>query len=165
MTFLDESDAVHLRAAQESLRRTDPAEAAVALSKIRAELQCLPPVLEVRWEICAQQGDWVQALRVAEQLRGLVPDQPYAWLCQACSLAELNRPQEALETLTAAHAHLPTDPGIVYNLACFTCKAGQREQAIAWLNLAMRFGGRAETKLMAMDDPDLQPLMDYVCSL
>src|SRR5947208_1635662 len=43
-------------------------------------------VLELRWFICAQEGDWEEGLRVANTLLEVAPGDPAAWLHRAYAL-------------------------------------------------------------------------------
>jgi hypothetical protein len=45
-----------------------------------------------------------------------------------------------------------------YNLACYECKLGRLEQAKSWLEKAFELGDPKKIKLMALEDPDLEPL-------
>ncbi len=45
-----------------------------------------------------------------------------------------------------------------YNLASYECKLGRVAQAKAWLEKAFQVGDSRVLKLMALDDPDLEPL-------
>ncbi len=52
----------------------------------------------------------------------------------------------------------PDDPIRRYNLACYECQLGRLEQAKNWLGKAFELGDGRKLKLMALDDPDLEPL-------
>ena len=52
------------------------------------------------------------------------------------------------------------DPILPYNLACYECQLGRLEQAKVWLEQACKLGGRKQIKLMALQDPDLEPLWE-----
>ncbi len=45
-----------------------------------------------------------------------------------------------------------------YNLASYECKLGRLPEAKAWLEKAFQAGDSRVLKLMALDDPDLEPL-------
>lgn len=45
-----------------------------------------------------------------------------------------------------------------YNLACYECQLGRLEQAKSWLEKAFGVGDPKKVKLMALEDPDLEPL-------
>ena len=87
----------------------------------------------------------------------MVPDQPEGWIYRASSLRELNRHQEAHETLSAAAALFPADEIILYDLACVCCALNKLEEARTWLGIAIMAGGE-ETSRRALGDPDLKPL-------
>jgi hypothetical protein len=76
---------------------------------------------------------------------------------RASSLTELNRPQEAYETLSAAAALFPGDEIIAYDLACVCCALKRGDEARLWLARAIEAGGDT-IKLKALDDPDLEPI-------
>ena len=69
----------------------------------------------------------------------------------------MKRTQEAYDGLEAA-ADIFTDLWLIrYNLACYSCKLGNQEDAWRWLEDAFGLGDEKEIKLMALDDPDLKP--------
>jgi predicted Zn-dependent protease len=84
------------------------------LDNITAKLRAHPSVLEVRWQIYANLEKWAGALDIASAIVKMVPDWPSGWICRASSLTELNRQQEAYETLSAAAALFPGDEIIRY---------------------------------------------------
>lgn len=165
MHALSPANAIHLQAAQEFLKKSQPAEAGQVFENISSEERHHPEVLETRWEILAQAAQWETALEVAESLCQVTPDNHLVWLYRACSLDELGRRQEAYNTLAKEAAKFPEVPTIPYNLACCACKLGRMKDASGWLAKAIEVGGRAEIKLMALDDPDLAPLLDEICAL
>ena len=60
--------------------------------------------------------------------------------------------------MSAVAARFPDNFNIAYNLACYACQLGNLPRARELLGLAIELGGSAETKLMALKDPDLTPL-------
>ena len=94
------------------------AEADAEVENTTASLRAHPSVLEVRWQIYANLEKWTGALEIASAIVKLVPDWPSGWVYRASSLTELNREQEAYETLSAAAARFPGDEIILYDLAC-----------------------------------------------
>ena len=93
------------------------------------------------------------------------PENEFAWLWLSCSLNELGRSQEAYDALVYAFHRLPKSPMIAYNLACCACRLKRLSDAWNWIAKAIEVGGRANVKLMALDDPDLAPLLDRICAL
>jgi hypothetical protein len=45
-----------------------------------------------------------------------------------------------------------------YNLACYECQLGNLKEALQWLQLAIDLAGKKDIRLMALNDPDLEPL-------
>ena len=52
----------------------------------------------------------------------------------------------------------PDDPIMRYNLVCCECQLGRLKHAKDWLEKACKLGDPKKIKLMALEDPDLQPL-------
>ncbi len=165
MKSFSPSDTVFLQGAQEFLKAGQHAEARAELEKIASEQQKHPDVLEARWEVCAQAAEWEIALELANLLCDMNPENQIGWMYRACSLDELKRAQEAFEVLLTAAERFPKAPTIPYNLACCACKLGRLKEASFWLAKAIENGGRAEIKLMALDDADLMPLLDQICAM
>jgi predicted Zn-dependent protease len=90
-------------------------------------------VLEVRWQIYANLEKWAGALEIASAILKLVPGWPSGWIYRASSLAELNREQEAYETLSTATARFPGDEIIPYDLARVCCALKRFDEARTWL--------------------------------
>ena len=97
-------DSLHLQAAQGWCELHAFADA--ELDNIASSLRAHPKVLEVRWQIYANLEKWAGALDIASAIVKLVPDWPSGWIYRASSLTELNRQQEAYETLSEAAARL-----------------------------------------------------------
>jgi catabolite regulation protein CreA len=45
-----------------------------------------------------------------------------------------------------------------YNLACYECQLGNLKDAMQWLEKAIDLAGKKDVRVMALDDPDLEPL-------
>ena len=94
-------DSFHLQAAQGWCELDTFAEADAKPDHIKAGLLAHPKVLEARWHIYANLDKWAGALEIASANVKMVPDWPSGWIYVASSLAALNRPHEAYETLSA----------------------------------------------------------------
>ncbi|MGO8930194.1 MAG: tetratricopeptide repeat protein, partial [Limisphaerales bacterium] len=66
--------------------------------------------------------------------------------------------QEARNVLLPVMDKLPKEYIIRYNLACYACQLGNLKEARHWLRKAIDLAGPNEVKLMALNDPDLEPL-------
>jgi tetratricopeptide (TPR) repeat protein len=157
MKELELHDQRHLQSAQGWCDLHAFTEADAELDKITASLRAHPKVLEVRWQIYANLEKWAGALDIASAIVKKVPDWSSGWIYRASSLTEMNRQQEAYETLSAAAALFPGDEIIPYDFACGCCALKRPDEAKTWLGKAIEAGGN-EIKLKALDDPDLKPL-------
>ena len=99
-----------------------------------------------------------QAAIIASTLAQLVPEQPLGWVHRSYCLHEMKRTQEARDNLLRVVGKFPDDPIMRYNLACYECQLGRLEQAKNWLQKAFEVGDSKQIKLMALEDPDLEPL-------
>jgi predicted Zn-dependent protease len=133
-------------------------EANEELEQITAENRAHPAVLEVRWQIYAKAKKWDAALNIASALIQLAPEYPLGWVHRSYCLYELKRTEEARDNLLRVVDKFSEDPVMRYNLACYECQLGRVEQAKNWLESAFKLGNPQEMKLMALDDPDLEPL-------
>jgi tetratricopeptide (TPR) repeat protein len=148
-------DSLHVQAAQGWCELHAFAEAEAELDHIAISLRPHPKVLEVRWQIYANLEKWAGALDIASAIVKLVPDWPSGWIYRASSLTELDRHQEAYETLSAAAALFPGDEIIAYDLACVCCAMKRPDEAKTWLAKAIEAGG-TQIRQRALDDPDLR---------
>ena len=60
--------------------------------------------------------------------------------------------------LSDATKKIPIVPVIPYNLACYACQLGNLKEARQSLEKAFALGDSKQLKLMALDDPNLEPL-------
>jgi hypothetical protein len=64
---------------------------------------------------------------------------------------------QAADKLEAAADLFPSVWNIPYNLACYACQLGKHEEAWEWLEDTFDLGNSKTVKLMALEDPDLEP--------
>ena len=138
------------------------ADAAAELAHLPARLQGHPDVLEVKWQINAQQNQWEIALEIARRLLEVEPSRPSGWLHQSYSLRRV--PQgtlnQAMQALLPAAEKFPGEPTIPYNLSCYACQLHDLKAARRWLKRAERVAGKGPVKQLALADPDLEPLWE-----
>jgi Flp pilus assembly protein TadD len=160
MRPLEPPDTHTLSAAVGWLELGNPAEAKAELARISAAAQGHPDVLEVGWLIRAEEQDWNAALAVARRIVEVDPDRPSGWLHRAYALrrADGGGLPAAWEALRPAHDKFPREPVIAFNLACYACQMGQLAEARAWLQRAVKAGGKNRILAMALRDADLAPL-------
>ena len=149
---------LHLDAAEGWLGLGSGREAEAELARIDPAFREHPHVLEVRYQIAAQAGDWERAVELAQTVARALPDNSWGPFHLAYSLHELKRTQEAYDTLRAVAERFPDKQLIPYNLACYTCQLGRLTEAMEWLGKAAEQAGDLDIRSMAMEDPDLKPL-------
>lgn len=167
MQRLQPPDSHYLNSAVGWLELGNATEARGELNHISAANQSHPDVLEVRWLMAADEGNWIEGLKIADNLVQIAPDRPSGWLHRAYALrrSEHGSVKQAWDALIAAVAKFPKEPTISYNLSCYACQMQQLDAARVWFKRAMSIGGKDNIKGMALKDPDLQPLWSEISSL
>lgn len=142
-------------------------EAKAELAQIRSAYQMHPDVLEVRWQISAEDKCWGEALRAARALIHAAPDRPTGWLHQAYALRRVPSGglQHAWDALLPAFEKFPRVEIIAYNLACYACQMQQLDAARLWLKRALAIGNQERIRQRALDDPDLEALWPEIKGL
>jgi len=105
-------------------------------------------------------------MKLADAHLELNPDDARAWYLSGGALMRLGKVNEALERTRRAYAIDPEDAGVLYNVACNYCLAGKPDEAIDYLDKAIRngFGQRSwlenDSALDCLrDDPRFQALL------
>ena len=156
---LEPPDIHFLNAAQGWFELGDSKSASEELEHIAEPLHLHPDVLEVRWQILAKEQQWAACVDVATTFTRLAPNRAMGWIHRSYALHELNRTQEAWDTLLPVAGQFADDFLIRYNLACYACQLGRLAQAREWLQAAVKVSGEpARVKAMALADSDLEPL-------
>jgi len=158
-------DVHHLRAAEGWLALGAHAEAAAELRKLTPAGQGHPDVLELRWQLKANQQRWEAALEVARLLIQADSERATGWIYQSYALHELRRTDEAWDTLLPVFERFPQNGTIPYNLGCYACQLGDLGVAREWIQRAIKIRGKEEIQAMAVDDSDLKPLMPWLATL
>lgn len=162
MRPLDYPDRHFVRAAEGWLELGDSAEAARELRRLTPAAEKHPDVLEMRWRLYELRGQWADALAVARAVTLAAPERASGWIHQSYCLHELQRTDEAWDLLLPAAEKFPKESIIPYNLACYACRLGDLVVARDWLQRAVKLRGKQEIKAMALHDPDLAALKDYI---
>lgn len=165
MKPLELHDQRHLEAAEGWIELGNHLEANEELENITPENRAHPAVLEVRWQIYAKVKKWEAALDIASALIQLLPELPLGYVHRSYSLHEMKRTEEARDNLLRVVHKFPKNPIMRYNLACYECQLERLGQAKNWLEKAFEIGDSKKIKLMALDDPDLEPLWKEIGSV
>lgn len=158
-------DKRHLEAAQGWFELGNCVEATAELEQISPEMRGHPAVLEVRFHIYEAAKKWEYAAEIAKAISELAPESPFGWIQWAYALHELKRTQEAWNVLLPAVDKFPREHLMRYNLACYACQLGNLKEAWNWLKKAIDMADTKEVKLMALNDPDLEPLWGDIAEI
>jgi Flp pilus assembly protein TadD len=131
-------------------------EALAELDALSPEERSLPESHAVRTAVLIRRRDWEGALKLARRLCLSHPDQPSPFLDLAFCLHELQRTEEAKQTLLTGPPLLRKSGIFFYNMACYEAQLGNLAPARDYLNQAVQLDDRYRE--MALDDPDLAPL-------
>lgn len=148
----------HVSAAEGWIGLGDYVEAADEIGNIPELLRAHPTVLLVLSQIYAYGQNWQACLDIGEALIDFNPELPERWLVCSSMMAKLGRPSAALAKLLQVIEKFPKDWRIRYFLACYACKLGLLKEARVWLGESFTLGDAASIKLMALDDPELEPI-------
>jgi tetratricopeptide (TPR) repeat protein len=121
-----------------------------------------PCTLDIRWQLHAKRDEWTEAESVGEQLIDIAPELPSGWIHRAYALHEMKETEQALSILEPAAETFPDNGLIRYNLACYYCRLGRPSEALDWIRKAARAHGVKKTLDMAVEDPDLEPLIGEI---
>jgi tetratricopeptide (TPR) repeat protein len=167
MKGLEPSDIHCVLAASGWLDLKNPAEARNELDQVSAEAQKHPDVLEMRWMICENLGDWPGALVVSREIIQSIPEEASGWLHQSYALRRAAKDglRHALKSLMAASHLFPEEPLVAYNLACYETQLGHLTEAWDWLLKANSLLGKKKLLQLALSDPDLEPFRDRLRNL
>ena len=152
------SDLRHLKAAEGWIQLGAWDVANDELENITPQLRAHPDVLKIRFNIYMMGKHFELAATVADAVLKGLPEEPEGWIHRSQALHEMDRTADAQEKLRPAAEKFPDDWRIQYNMACYACQLGEREEARGFLERAMELGDVNKVKLMALDDPDLAPL-------
>jgi predicted Zn-dependent protease len=151
----------NIRAAEGWLELGDCQSACEELENMEPTERASFDVLELRWRIYATAKKWESAAEIGDALVKLQPNNSLGWIHRSYALHEIKRTQEAWDQLLPALEKFPKEFGISYNLACYACCLGRHDEARQWLDRASALGDKKAIQRMAIDDPDLQPLLKH----
>ena len=134
-------------------------EASDELEEIEGDARMSAEVMKLRVDLYHQAEDWELLLAVAKALSRLTPKDEQGWISWAYALRHLGRIPEAQNVLLKAESiHGDTSAVLHYNLACYACLTGDMKEAKSRLSTACKMD--AQSKVDALDDPDLKAMRD-----
>jgi tetratricopeptide (TPR) repeat protein len=160
-------DSIYLNAAEGWLELGNHIEANEELDNITPELRVHPDVLEIRWQIYAQESKWEACRDIARTITQIEPGRPSGWIhyAYATRRAPNGSLKAAQEILLPAVDKFPSVYIIPYNLACYDCQLGNLKAALQWIEKAIDLAGKTDIRLMALNDLDLEPLWNDISEI
>jgi len=165
MNDLEPPDSFHLDAAQGWLELGDYVSAFAELELIHPLLSAHPDVLAARCDIYCAARKWDAVVTIASNLVEIAPGDGRGWLLRSFALHELKRTQEAFDLLLPVAGKFAKLSTIPYNLACYCARLGRIKDASIWLSRSFKIANASKIKLMALNDPDLQPLWSKIMKI
>ena len=162
---LSRADQLHLSAASGWIGLGDFDSARAELDELSATAKKHPQALLVQSEYFFAAEEWSLLVPLADKLVRKFPEADCLWINRSYALHELNRTQEAFDTLLPSTEKFPKVWLIRYNLACYCAQLGNKEEALRWLLRAVRLADKKEVMAMAMEDTDLVSLRDAIREL
>lgn len=131
-------------------------EANDEIENLAPELKTSSPVLGVRLEIYRAAEKWSLMEVVARELWKRHQDEPVYWNDVAWAVRRADSIKAAQDILLEAVERFPGDAMTNYKLGCYSCQLGDIDQAKERVRRAIELD--AKFKMLALDDPDLEPL-------
>jgi tetratricopeptide (TPR) repeat protein len=153
---LEAADQTHLRAAHGYIELEVFDAANAELEEIDPLCRQLPEVLMARLAIYLGLKKWELMAIVVTKLVEWNPGEPDYFIKLAYAQRRAESLELALQTLGRAAVLHPTDTTIRFNLACYEAQLGNLARAKQHLNRATEID--SNFKLVALEDPDLEPL-------
>jgi tetratricopeptide (TPR) repeat protein len=153
---LEKLDQQHLRTACGYIERGMFEEAQAELEEIDPLCRLLPEILAARIPLYRALEKWDLMAIVAKKLTEWRPEEPVNFIDWAYAAMREESIRQAHAILTRAAALHPNDGTVQFNLACYEAQMGNLGRAKAHLERATEI--EAKFRLMALEDPDLEPL-------
>jgi tetratricopeptide (TPR) repeat protein len=147
-----------LEAAQGYLELGMFLEANGELELLPKQLKHRTEVLKLRLEIYRESKAWKLMEVVARELWKRHSDSPDHWNNLAFAVRRAESLQLANEILLHATKRFPEDAMTHFNLGCYSCQAGDLEEAKTRVGRAVELD--AKFQKLALDDPDLEPMWE-----
>ncbi len=159
---LEHPDPFHLNAASGWMGLRDFGSAKEELDAIRAPSQAHPAVLEMRFAIAAHQKAFAECERWGRRHSEVHPGDAQGWINLSNALFWMGRYDEAHASASAVLEKFPDQWPLRYNLACYCVKLNDLDQAKRWFNESARLAEGKELRKLALNDPDMRELWDWV---
>jgi predicted Zn-dependent protease len=132
-------------------------EARGELARLSTQERNTPEATAVLVELAMAEDDWKQVIRLAPRVTKVAPSVERPWIAWAYALREVGKIEEAREVLLRGAETIEKPTVLVdYNLACYDCLLGDRDDARR--RLARVFKREPGWRDQAAEDPDLKGL-------
>jgi tetratricopeptide (TPR) repeat protein len=158
MKALSRSDSKHLEALQGYLRLEMPEEALKELARLSPDIRDITQLLPAKLIAFQQSEDWDRSAQIAEHLAHRQVDNPDWYIAWADSVRRSRSLQDAERILREGMLLHPNHAMIHFHLACCAAQMGELEKASSLLARAIEID--PNYKILALDDPDLEPIRD-----
>jgi tetratricopeptide (TPR) repeat protein len=135
-------------------------DAVHALEQISAEDKTHKEVLYATVIVNLAAKNWDIAVPMTADLVKAEPKNPISWLLLAPAARHVGNVEQVGIVLLKAREWLPTDPFILFNLACYASATGRIEEARLHLCRAIDLDENLQG--WAFDDEDLRSLWDWI---
>ena len=109
-------------------------------------------------EAYREKKEYEEALKAFEQAEAIQPNELNVGLGKAWCYKRIGQLQAAIATMEHLCKLYPTEPIVLYNLACYFALAGLREEALSWLGRALRLD--SSLRKLIPDEHDFDSLRD-----
>jgi predicted Zn-dependent protease len=133
-------------------------EANEEIENLSPKCKLHPEVLQVRCKIYHDAGKWDYMAEVANGLCTMLPDSAFGPVHLSHALRRLDRSKDARDALLPIADKFPNDWHIPFHLACCCCKIGERKEAFDWVARAIDVAGKADIRMQALEEKDLEPM-------
>ena len=138
------------------------ADAGAELDEIVIGDQDTLPVLGLRAHLCTETQDWSGASALGATICHREPTDAGHWIQWAYAARRHTGIPAAREILLNAVGRHPGEPILHFNLACYDAQLGELDSARTRLRTACDL--LADCREMALADPDLAPLHEWIAS-
>ena len=159
------TDEFHFKAALVCLTELRPKEAAKHLEELSNEARTYSFFHALSENIFMATGDWQRLIDLGQQRTKRTPDESRGWIIQGIGLEKMGKIQEAYSLLLEVLPKFSKDFFVHYNLACFACRLGRKDEAWSLLKSSFSMTTPETFERWTLSDDDLAPIKDLLIGL
>lgn len=131
-------------------------QARAELNQVRQQDRATTACLRMRLRLLIEEGAWAEAVPLADELRAREPKDPTFVIQLAYATRRTAGIDAAEKILRDALKTFPKVALIHFNLSCYACQTGRRDEAVACLARAVAL--EPALHQTALEDEDLSPI-------